>query len=494
MRTASGRTPRTRRLLAVTAAVAVLAATALSSLGIAGPAPVAGAAPAATAGIADDERAFLDAINHSRWQAGRGPLTADPAAADVARAWSAQMDANDNLRHNPNLQADVERHVTTSWQRIGENVGVGWSVSSLHDAFMASTGHRANILGDFNRAGVGVVREPSGKIWVTVVFIKGPAISAPAPAPVASGHAPMGSLDRIQRVPGAVRVTGWTLDLDTEAPTDVHVYVGPFGKAARADGARGDIAAAFPGYGYGHGFDVTVPVLPGTYNVCVYAIDAGGGGGNSHLGCRVVHAPGAPVGAVDSVTWALGKATISGWTLDPDVEWSIDTHVYIDGVGVPITADRERGDIAGAFPGYGGHHGFSVTVPMSGGRHTVCVYGIGAGVGGNAGLGCRTVDIPASPIGALDSVRRVDGGVAASGWALDPETAQPIPVHVYAGPAGKALTADASRPDIAGAFPGYGDRHGFQGELPAGPGPVQVCAYAINTGAGGNSLLGCRTV
>ena len=207
------------------------------------------------------------------------------------------MSSRNQLQHNPNLQAEVERYVTTAWQRIGENVGVGYSVSSLHDAFMNSSGHRANILGDFNRVGVGVVHEASGRIWVTVVFIKGPALAPPAP----SGSSPRGNVEVIQRVPGAVRVSGWSLDPDTAAATDVHVYVGPYGKAVRADLARGDIANAFPGYGPAHGFDVTIPVLPGSYDVCVYAINAAGGGGNSVLACRSMHVSGTPTGSVDSV-------------------------------------------------------------------------------------------------------------------------------------------------------------------------------------------------
>ena len=41
---------------------------------------------------------------------------------------------------------------------VAENVGVGYSVQALHDAFMGSTGHRANILNaSYNRVGIGVV-------------------------------------------------------------------------------------------------------------------------------------------------------------------------------------------------------------------------------------------------------------------------------------------------------------------------------------------------
>lgn len=475
--------PHRRRILA-SIAIAVALTLALSGAAVEGAMRPAAAAPA------DDEAAFISAINQSRGANGLGGLSTDAAAANVARAWSGQMAGENLLHHNPNLRAEVEAYVTTAWQRLGENVGVGYSVSSLHDAFMASAGHRANILGDYNRVGVGVVREPSGRIWVTVVFIKGPALAPPAPV----GSSPVGSVDMVMRVPGALRITGWVLDPDTVASSDVHVYIGGTGRAVRADRDRPDIAAAFPGYGGAHGFDVTIPVLPGVQDLCVYGINAAGGGGTSVLSCRPVSVQGTPGGAIDAVSWALGTITVSGWALDPDVEWPIAVHVYVDGVGASVSASAPRPDIAAVFPGYGAGHGFSATSYVGGGRHTVCAYGIGAGLGGNALLGCRVLDTPTDPRGALDAVSRVPGGIQASGWALDPETAQPIAVHVYAGPVGQPVSASANRPDIAVAFPGYGDRHGFQTTVPTGDGPVQVCAYGIGVGAGGNSLLGCRVV
>lgn len=474
----------TRRRLLASIGIALALVLSLSVVAVEWSVRPAAAAPA------DDEAAFVAAINQSRAAAGLAALATDPAASQVARGWSGQMAGRDLLQHNPNLQAEVEAYVTTAWQRIGENVGVGYGVSSLHDAFMNSSGHRANILGDYNRVGVGVVRDASGRIWVTVVFIKGPALAPPAPV----GQSPVGNVETVMRVPGALRIIGWALDLDTAASADVHIYVGGTGRAVRADRDRPDIAAAFPGFGGAHGFDVTIPVFPGTYDVCVYGINAAGGGGSSVLGCRRADAPGAPVGAIDSVSWVPGTATISGWALDPDVEWPIDVHVYVDGVGVRVNAGASRGDVAAAFPGYGPGHGFTAAVPLAGGRHTVCAYGIGAGLGGSSLLGCRTIDIPADPRGALDMVRRVPGGIQASGWALDPETAQPIAVHVYAGPVGQAVAASSARSDVGTAFPGYGDQHGFQTTVPTGDGPVQVCAYGIGVGAGGNSLLGCKVV
>ena len=69
-------------------------------------------------------------------------------------------------------------YVEPAWRSVGENVGVGYSVSSLHSAFMGSSGHRANILKpSYNRVGVGVVMDGT-KIWVTVRFLEGPAIAS----------------------------------------------------------------------------------------------------------------------------------------------------------------------------------------------------------------------------------------------------------------------------------------------------------------------------
>ena len=81
-------------------------------------------------------------------------------------------------------------YVEPAWRSIGENVGVGDSVSSLHSAFMGSSGHRANILKpSYNRVGVGVVMDGS-KIWVTVRFLEGPALASstsPPPPPPSRG-------------------------------------------------------------------------------------------------------------------------------------------------------------------------------------------------------------------------------------------------------------------------------------------------------------------
>lgn len=105
---------------------------------------------------------------------------------------------------------------------------------------------------------------------------------------------------------GGVRVAGWAWDEDVPTTSvDVHVYVDGRGAAVtRADGSRPDVAAARPGAGPHHGYDVTVPTAPGPRHVCVYAVNAPGtSGDNVALGCRTVVVPDPAVQRGAGGTW-----------------------------------------------------------------------------------------------------------------------------------------------------------------------------------------------
>jgi surface antigen len=97
----------------------------------------------------------------------------------------------------------------------------------------------------------------------------------------------------------------------------------------------------------------------------------------------------------------------------------------------------------------------------------------------------------AAPFGDYSLVERAHNGVRVAGWTIDPDTNDPIPVHVYAnGRLVGARYADVPRPDVEAAF-GRGAAHGFDFVVPAG-GDERVCVYAINAGGGINPELGCR--
>ena len=119
----------------------------------------------------------------------------------------------------------------------------------------------------------------------------------------------------------------------------------------------------------------------------------------------------------------------------------------------------------------------------------MCLYAIGANGGTNTTLGCRTVTVPQpSPFGAVDVLRRVDGGIEIAGWAADPDTTMSIDVHVYVDGVLRTIAhANGERLDVAAARPSTGTSHGYQVLVPASREARQVCVYGINVEGGVNA-------
>jgi hypothetical protein len=315
-------------------------------------------------------------------------------------------------------------------------------------------------------------------------------------SPVNAVPSLVGSFDGIASSYDSLTVTGWALDPQSTTPVDVHIYVDGAGiGVAKTNASRPDVAVHYPSYGTQRGFSATFTVPGGSAdkNVCAYAVN---GKTNTLLGCKTVNIPSAsPIGVLEGVVAVPGGVSVSGWTLDPERYDSLDVHIYVDGVGQRFVANAQRPDVARAYPAWGAEHGFSVTLKPGSGTHSVCVYAINVGKGGTTTLGCQSVSVMAgNPIGSFDAATAVPGGIDVSGWAIDPDTKNAIPVHVYVDSAGTALTANLSRSDIGRAFPAYGPAHGFSRVLKASAGAHQVCAYAINEGAGATVLMGCKTV
>ncbi|WP_159805778.1 hypothetical protein [Cellulomonas citrea] len=314
----------------------------------------------------------------------------------------------------------------------------------------------------------------------------------------------IGSIDTVTATSNTISVAGWALDPDTTSPIQVHVYVdGAARLGLIANNTRTDVGAAY-GLGDQHGFAASLSSSPGIHDVCFYAIDANGGA-NPLLGCRTVGTAAAinhaPFGSIDSLTTAIGSISVAGWALDPDTTDPIQVHTYVDGSPVlGAVANVRRTDVGAAF-GHGDDHGFSWTVSATGGVHTVCMYAIDSTLAGpNPQFACRTVTVPSAapntaPFGSIDSITGSVGAIDVAGWALDPDTTDPILVHVYVdGAAIQGVLADATRTDVGAAF-GRGDQHGFYTSLPSAAGQHTVCVYAIDsTLKGPNPQLGCRSV
>lgn len=113
------------------------------------------------------EKRFAAKINKARSNKGFGSVKLDPELSRVARHHTKEMVGKKTLHHTS--LSTLGRRVT-NWVTLGENVGVGETVTSLHRAFMNSPTHRSNVLyATYNHVGVGT-RRAGGKLWVTVVF------------------------------------------------------------------------------------------------------------------------------------------------------------------------------------------------------------------------------------------------------------------------------------------------------------------------------------
>ncbi len=312
------------------------------------------------------------------------------------------------------------------------------------------------------------------------------------------GSNPFGNTDFARSSPGGIEIAGWSIDANTSSPIAVAIYADGhlMGNVAAGD-LRSDVANVYGFFGDHHGFDVLIPLPPGPHTLCAYGLNVGAGNANTALGCHSATAlSGDPYGYLDSVSAVPGGFAAHGWDIDPDTARPVQTHVYVDGhlAGIVSAADS-RPDVASYHPLYGSAHGYTAVLPATNGTHTVCTYAINVGFGStNTKLGCKTVTVMAgNPFGHLDGVTTAGH---LWGWAIDPDTAKPIPVDLYAD--GKLLAeipANEPRADVRSVYPAYGAFHGFHADLTLTAGSHVVCAYAINTAAGNaNTPLGCNTV
>ena len=136
-------------------------------------------------------------------------------------------------------------------------------------------------------------------------------------------------------------------------------------------------------------------------------------------------------------------------------------------------------------------------IPAAVGSHQLCAYAMNIGAGTvNTRLGCRAVQISNNAFGTIEASPQQAGGFMVSGYAIDPDVTGSVMVRIYLdGHWVAAGSAATPRPDVQARYPAYGLNHGFSIFTPAAAGSHQLCAYALNLGAGRvNPRFGCVTV
>jgi uncharacterized protein YkwD len=154
MTTISAFSPAKRRSVGAVVAIVLLALTA------------AGCMP-------NDAKTFLDRTNTLRKSQGVAALKEHDTLTNKAEAWAKHMAATGRLEHS-NLSSGLGG---LKWKALGENVGYSSPTSdtlkTIHNMFVNSAGHRANLVkSTYTHMGVGVAKDSRGRIWVAEVFAR----------------------------------------------------------------------------------------------------------------------------------------------------------------------------------------------------------------------------------------------------------------------------------------------------------------------------------
>lgn len=124
------------------------------------------------------EQSVLELTNKARQEAGAAPLKIDMAITQVARARSKDMGDKNYFSHtSPTGETanSLMKEAGISFIRSGENIGKGSgtpdsTVNSIFNAWMNSSGHKANIVNKgYGRIGIGVVAA-GNLVYYTQVF------------------------------------------------------------------------------------------------------------------------------------------------------------------------------------------------------------------------------------------------------------------------------------------------------------------------------------
>ncbi len=118
-----------------------------------------------------DRNEVIELINQSRVEAGLGPVVENTTLDMKADAWAT------HLRDACALSHSVLKHdVPQVWNKLGENVGFGGTIAQIHEAYLDSPGHRANIMDPaFTEVGAAAVWGQCGdqyRVFTVQVFMQ----------------------------------------------------------------------------------------------------------------------------------------------------------------------------------------------------------------------------------------------------------------------------------------------------------------------------------
>jgi uncharacterized protein YkwD len=119
--------------------------------------------------MTQSQRVVVGQVNRSRTSRNRHAIGTNRTMNTRAQAWAQHLRTCQCLQHRR-----APYQLAPGWCAAAENVGRsgnGGTLTAVHNAFMRSTGHRANILNPrWTDLGVGVARDGAGEYFVVHVF------------------------------------------------------------------------------------------------------------------------------------------------------------------------------------------------------------------------------------------------------------------------------------------------------------------------------------
>jgi len=256
--------------------------------------PVPAVSAAGTQLTSFDQK-LISLVNAKRKAAGLVQLKEAKGLTKLSVWWSSQLAGGKTgyaLQHNPNATTMLDDFGASNWTSWSENVA-RWKPSSvtaqaIFDAYWASPGHKANILGKASRyIGMGSVSGSAGWTFNTMTFTdkveSGQVVTAAVPKPKAKGN-----VDKATLSGKNVKVVGWAYSPNKPSKTSsVRITVtGPKGATTYKRSTtvtRADVNKAY-GISGKHGFSTSIPLQMGSNKVCVVSV-AFAGATDTSLGC-----------------------------------------------------------------------------------------------------------------------------------------------------------------------------------------------------------------
>jgi uncharacterized protein YkwD len=116
----------------------------------------------------NEQQVGMTYLNYDRVSHGAPATTHHGMLQAKAQAWAERLASENTLYHSR-----LADGIGGCWRSLGENVGYGGSIAQIQAAYMASPGHRDNVMNPaFGYAAVGVAHR-GDRVFTVQVFMQG---------------------------------------------------------------------------------------------------------------------------------------------------------------------------------------------------------------------------------------------------------------------------------------------------------------------------------